>query len=714
MKTVPMSVAAVAAFLLFAAPGLCGAADGELGLPGAPWVVVQFAGTRELSEAWAGTALGRMMADPEIEPALREGRAALEGLLLAKADEALDREKAEAMFDSLGELFASPWMLGIYAPSGPGESPPVALTARMGDRSAALQERLRDVLGEIGGADAVEEIQLEGAKAFRMRAGEGLSAFAAAGDRLVGASSPELLSAVMAAEGLPANAAGTFSRLKTGVPAARFYIDLGAILDTIGEQEPEAAGVFDAFALSELGSVAVEIGFDGELVRGAGRVAFRGEGPWRLAELVRAEPLTDEDLAAIPPNAFSFSVARVDLARFWDYLMEGIASLNPEAIDQINAGLAGLKEQIGIDVEQDIVRTLGTRVSTYSTPGAGMMPGMGNMSMVWTLRDSERFRTALDRAMTLAAQMIDAQQAQQQETPIRFKLQSSEGEGVQVWYLAGLPMAAPALGVGQDALAFSLQPNACRAELLRLESSTSSILSNADFAAVWPGIRGTAQSVSYEDLRSTVPGLYQAAMTFAPMLAASKGVNLDLAWLPTVDAISRYLGPVFAWDGVDEDGMYFGWTSPIGIAGGGSPTNPAVIGIVAGMALPAVAKARDQARSVACASNLKQVGLGLMMYATDNEEDRLPSKLEGLVPAYISNDALMSCPSGGGYLYLAPLVRLGDIASPAEAVLAMDDAPRHRSGRNALFADAHVEWIPEARAQEVLARVGEITGPTGD
>ena len=52
----------------------------------------------------------------------------------------------------------------------------------------------------------------------------------------------------------------------------------------------------------------------------------------------------------------------------------------------------------------------------------------------------------------------------------------------------------------------------------------------------------------------------------------------------------------------------------------------AIIAILASMLLPALSRAKEMGRRAICLSNLKQIGLGLVMYADDSNDD-LPYNL---------------------------------------------------------------------------------------
>jgi len=98
----------------------------------------------------------------------------------------------------------------------------------------------------------------------------------------------------------------------------------------------------------------------------------------------------------------------------------------------------------------------------------------------------------------------------------------------------------------------------------------------------------------------------------------------------------------------------------------------AIIAILAAMLLPALARAREQARRGVCISNIKQIGLALHMYAQDYDENfpldtatvgnkRVVACLSLLVPTfqgeqgYVEDPKSFVCPSDLLHTTVAPV-----------------------------------------------------------
>ncbi len=76
-----------------------------------------------------------------------------------------------------------------------------------------------------------------------------------------------------------------------------------------------------------------------------------------------------------------------------------------------------------------------------------------------------------------------------------------------------------------------------------------------------------------------------------------------------------------------------------------------IIMILAGILLPTLSKVRESGRRAQCASNLRQIGLGLIMYSNENNETfpaggaSAMEDLNTLYPDYVSERKVFMCPS---------------------------------------------------------------------
>jgi len=131
-------------------------------------------------------------------------------------------------------------------------------------------------------------------------------------------------------------------------------------------------------------------------------------------------------------------------------------------------------------------------------------------------------------------------------------------------------------------------------------------------------------------------------------------------------------------------------------------TLAAPVAVLAGITLPALTQAKGKAQQIQCMNNLKQIALGMMLYASDNE-DKFPPDFKSLDQYLGHSTRVLVCPqdpagmpdSGAwadfdftkcSYEYLKPGLKLNTLSSPATTPIA-----RCKFHGTQAYADGHVQ-----------------------
>lgn len=150
------------------------------------------------------------------------------------------------------------------------------------------------------------------------------------------------------------------------------------------------------------------------------------------------------------------------------------------------------------------------------------------------------------------------------------------------------------------------------------------------------------------------------------------------------------------------------------------------VAFLVALLLPSLGRAREPANRVKCASNMRQIGQAIAMYANDHG-GLFPADLKTIFENEDVTASVFTCPSSNdtpaptaattqataagllqpghlSYVYLGK--GMTDQAAATDAVILYEPLTNHSSaGTNVMFGDFHVEWLSAAEAGIILKQV---------
>lgn len=605
-------------------------------------------------------------------------------------------------------------------PEGP--SVQIALLCQAGDEAQALQDRISGILDRAGGnlPAPVQVTDYGGLVAVTANRSDDVDALL--GGPTAVAPAPALSQSAKFADAL--------KNVQQQDSVACAYVDVEGITRTI-DAGVQATGdaraneswpkVRQALGLGGLHRIIWTGGFDGADFSHQAFAAMPAPRKGLLASLLSEEALSDEILKTVPRDATLVSAGQFDLARFFAELRSAIGQVDVGAQSQFDEALSAVNDMLGMSVQDDVLEPLGREWAIYCSPGVAGN-GILGFAGVNRLDDAEKSGQSLSRLEALVANLI---QQQIKDPKVQVRVRQTMVGDLDIHYWA-IPFVSPAWAIKNGNLYIGLYPQvvAGAAQQVGAAGDDDSILNNEKFAAMRKRVApdGRATALSFADLPATADEGYQGLLLISRLylgLADLFGIDAPAMVVPPMHQLLPHLAPAGSVAWTDDAGWHARSISPFPAAemmGSQSNLTASQSAMMLGILLPSLNRARDQARIVACSSDLRQIGLAMTMYANDHN-GRYPQRLGELLPYTNGSPAIFICPAAGDelpdmhnmradelsewidhhgrYVYLADGKRAQEIT--ANDMLVCEHGDNHAGqGMNVLYGDGRVQWIRDA------------------
>ncbi|MFP4057135.1 MAG: hypothetical protein ACLF0G_09730 [Candidatus Brocadiia bacterium] len=675
------------------------------------------------------TRLHAFFQEPEVRQAARRLRPLLDRLV-----DWMGREAGMDVAPAIRAGLRSQVAVGFLKPAE-GKEPDVVVAFHVGEAGAEARreaERLLAAVVQKAGEGNVRQLQVGGVTATALKTGEEEKfLFAFHGPFLVRAGREAVLGRALD-EGQPKLA----GKLGDQRPVFRIRYDHEALVEAFGdEMGGRAREVLAALGLDALRSGEIAV-----LPRGKRMVtrldvdlSARDERVGIAGWLADAPPLDRELLRRVPAESQIFFITMADLPGTWDRTWATVGRVDAEAREKGLAAVAKAEEVIGLKFRDDLLAHFQRGTVVVMAAGRGLFGGYN--AVVQKVDDPKALDTKLGQVVARLEGYLMGKMAA--EGPVRLELRKFDYRGFPCRYvwLFGKPAlfffgTAPCYAVLDDAIVFSGHPVHLKSYLDFLADEGPSIAENEEFGRLAEALPRNAASVSYGSLTDTLVAFYNSLAPFA-MTFQGFGEQLgleqapDLAALPSSRLIERYCGPGLGFS-VFEDGHYRYQMEGEGLTFLGPQMAPAAtLGVLAGMLVPALTRARTEARLALDKNHLHQIAVACAMHL--NEHGTYPSGLQELVEKEMLPKGVLVCPldeeppelpDGTPCSYVSCFQKYPDRvfldAFPPDAMMAWDREPFVEGRRSVVFFDSHVETVAEPRFQQLLEQLDKLVKEEGN
>ena len=340
-----------------------------------------------------------------------------------------------------------------------------------------------------------------------------------------------------------------------------------------------------------------------------------------LLSLLPYKELSDNDLKMIPRDVMIAGALRIDLSETFENLVRLVEEFEPKAAKEIERGLREAVDELGVNIEDDLLGSLGDVWTAY-VPTGDLMSSWHGSAVACKVKDADRLRTAMKKIVAAA----QANLPESRRRSVKIRETEFEGQSIYTVNVVGEPFPfSPSWSVTDDWLVLGLTPQTVRGIMTRYNRDTAED-SLADVEEVRQMFaRGEApSSITYVDTPKLVRSLYPLAQMGLQMLSsqlAREGIEIDTSILPSADAIIRHLRPSVSTMTSTSNG--FACYSQHSLPGGGGAIVLAPLAV--SVTLPAIIAARKAARRNQGLNNMKQIALSFHNYADRNR--KFPSNI---------------------------------------------------------------------------------------